>query len=65
MLVAATPTLLDCRVVKVLGAVTGLTVRNRDVDGKFLWLELKECTAVKLPRTVQRLKRHIESRCSV
>jgi uncharacterized protein YbjQ (UPF0145 family) len=36
MIVVTTPTLPGYRVVKVLGAVTGLTVRTRGVGGKFV-----------------------------
>jgi uncharacterized protein YbjQ (UPF0145 family) len=36
MMVVTTPTLSGYRVVKVLGVVTGLTVRTRGVGGKFV-----------------------------
>jgi uncharacterized protein YbjQ (UPF0145 family) len=36
MMIVTTPTLPGYRVVKVLGAVTGLTVRTRGVGGKFV-----------------------------
>jgi uncharacterized protein YbjQ (UPF0145 family) len=36
MMVVTTPTLPGYRIVKVLGVVTGLTVRTRGVGGKFV-----------------------------
>jgi uncharacterized protein YbjQ (UPF0145 family) len=36
LMVVTTPTLPGCSVVKVLGVVTGLTVRTRGVGGKFV-----------------------------
>jgi len=36
MMVVTTPTLSGYRIVKVLGVVTGLTVRTRGVGGKFM-----------------------------
>jgi hypothetical protein len=59
VIVVTTPTEPGYEIVKVLGAVHGLTVRTRGVGGKIV-AGFKECSEGKLHLTVQKPRRRGE-----